>query len=727
VPVERKPLFRPDVLRPRLKSFEVPAATLAQRGVLERWAALLGSPEADQRKEQELLADFLNDVCVRLLGYTRPADDPARSTISREQHVQAHGKFADAVLGEFTPDSRRYVVALEGKGPTDPLDVPHKNRKVSAVEQAYGYAINLPCDWIIVTSMRETRLYCKGADQATYEAFRIADLATNDHLFKKFVYLLAAERVVPEKGRCHLDLLREASDKAGRDLTKEFYQWYAAMREDVYEQLCAHNPQLDRHTVLSATQHLLDRVLFCAFCEDRGLLPESTLKDAFTHRDKYNPRPVWENFKSLFRFIDEGHERDPKIPRYNGGLFAVDPVVDSLVVPDGLCKHFFDLGDYEYRQAAEVADEPESEEDADQRPLVDVDILGHIFEQSISDLEQIRNELDGLVEPQGKEKHKTRRKKEGAFYTPAFITRYIVEQTLGKTLAERFEGVRARLAGEAKGAAAKALEDPRAYDVEELKKGPREALIRFWEAWQDELATIRVLDPACGSGAFLIEAFDHLHAEYRQTNDRLTELQGKQMGLFYPDARILQSNLYGVDLNEEAIQICRLSLWIKTARRDQVLTSLDHTIRVGNSVVDDPAVHPLAFDWETAFPEVTTAGGFDVVVGNPPYVRQEWLSDYKPYLQSAYKAYHGMADLYVYFYERGLRVLKPAGLLSFIVTNKWMKAGYGEPLRRLFAADAWIESVVDFGHAKQIFPDADVFPSIIVARKPSEATKPKLA
>jgi hypothetical protein len=116
-----------------------------------------------------------------------------------------------------------------------------------------------------------------------------------------------------------------------------------------------------------------------------------------------------------------------------------------------------------------------------------------------------------------------------------------------------------------------------------------------------------------------------------------------------------------------------------------------------------------------------------VVVGNPPYVRQEWLSDYKAYLESAYQAYHGMADLYVYFYELGLRVLKPGGLLSFIVTNKWMKSGYGEPLRRLFAETAWIESVVDFGHAKQIFEDADVFPSIVVARKPTEATKPKTA
>ena len=112
------------------------------------------------------------------------------------------------------------------------------------------------------------------------------------------------------------------------------------------------------------------------------------------------------------------------------------------------------------------------------------------------------------------------------------------------------------------------------------------------------------------------------------------------------------------------------------------------------------------------------------MIGNPPYIRQEWLSPIKPYLQSRYAAYHGMADLYVYFYELGLSLLKPGGRLSYVVTNKWMKAGYGEPLRKFFAEKGWVESVVDFGHAKQIFKDADVFPSIIVVRRPDDGTVP---
>jgi len=293
-------------------------------------------------------------------------------------------------------------------------------------------------------------------------------------------------------------------------------------------------------------------------------------------------------------------------------------------------------------------------------------------------------------------------------------------------LRDRFEQLRAAQQQGAKAAAKTALASPGVYELDKLTKPAKAALVKFWEAWQDELTTIRLLDPACGSGAFLIQAFDQLHATYQRSNDRLAELRG-QRTLFDLDKRILENNLYGVDLNEEAIEICRLSLWIKTAQRGKALTSLDHPIRVGNSVIADATVHPKALNWQEAFPEVFRQGGFDVVIGNPPYVRQEWLSEYKPYLESAYKAYHGMADLYVYFYELGLRLLKPGGLLSFIVTNKWMKSGYGEPLRRHFSEAAWIESVVDFGHAKQIFEDADVFPSIIVARKPTSSPKPTTA
>lgn len=711
MPIEAKPLFRPDVLRTHLEGFELPSHVDAFRPKLKHWADLIASGKANTFKEQEILPDFLTDFFCELLGYTRPADGGPRYTISREKHVQVEGEFADAVLGDFGRGPDKFIVALEGKGPKDPLDRPFAGRRMSAVDQGYRYAINLPCDWIVVTSVRQTRLYSKGTDQQTYERFDTEELAESDALLKRFVFLLGAARVVPETGRCHFyDLLAE-SERVGKDLTKEFYLRYADMRQDAFQQLCCENPDVPRHDVLSCAQKLLDRVLFCAFCEDRGLLPTETIRKAYEHRDPYHPHPIWDNFRGLFSSINCGNAA-LGIHAYNGGLFADDSILDRLKVADEVCAYFHELGDFDYRPAHQAAFAPANGNSS----LIDVDILGHIFEQSITDLEKLRNELDGLAEPASAERHKTRRKKEGAFYTPAFITRYIIEQALGGVLRDRFEQLRQAHEQAAKGTARAALADPSVYSLDKLKKPERAALVRFWEAWQEELEGIRLLDPACGSGAFLIEAFDQLHAANQASNDRLEELRGHRT-LFDLDKRILENNLYGVDLNEEAIEICRLSLWIKTAERGKALTSLDHTIRVGNSIVADPAVHPKAFDWQAAFPEVFEKGGFDVVVANPPYIRQEWLAPYKAHFEAVFKSYDGTADIFTYFFERGLQVLRDGARLAFITSGSWVRANFAAPLRSVIAGNTAIESMIDFGEF-QPFEDAEMIrPTITILRK----------
>jgi hypothetical protein len=710
VPIQPKLLFRPDVLRPKLDAFVVSHAAESHRGGLVKWRDLIASKKIDEFKEVAILPGFLEDVFRGLLGYTSPADSPDRYTFSREQHVQVDGKFADAALGVFN-GVPKFLAVLEGKGPLDPLDRPFAGRKMSAVDQGFRYAINLKCDWVLVTNLKEVRLYHKGNDFAHFEPFETARLADDDVHFKKFIYLLGAARVVRPDGSCHLpDLLKE-TELVGEQVTAEYYGKYADIRYRAFEQLCAANPDQPKTALLTATQKLLDRVLFCTFAEKRGLLPEKTITEAYTHRDKYNPRPIWENFRVVFRSIDVGNPA-LQIDEYNGGLFAPDGLLDGgLVVPDPVCTLFTRLAAYDYRDGGDGTEG---------RP-VDVEILGHIFEQSITDLERIHDALAGRADAD--ESAAGRRKKEGAFYTPAFITRYIVAQTLKPVIDERFRDLRAQHRAEAPAAARKLFDSDAADDLpEKLTAAQKKALRDFWLEWQDVLASIRVLDPACGSGAFLIEAFTQLHREYDNANGRLRDLG--EATLFDPDEGILRHNLYGVDLNDEAIDICRLSLWIKTAKKGQKLTSLDHTVRVGNSVVSDAAVDAKAFDWAAAFPEVAAAGGFDVVVANPPYVRQEWITPIKPHLQSRYRAYDGVADLYVYFYELALNRLKPGGRLGFVVTNKWLKAGYAEALRRLFAESAWVESVIDFGHAKQIFPDADVFPCILVARKPTEHLPP---
>jgi hypothetical protein len=183
------------------------------------------------------------------------------------------GKIADAVLGRFQKDQEQFVAVLEGKGARDPLDRPFAGRRMSAVDQAYRYAINLPCDWIIVTSMRETRLYHKGSQQHAYERFETARLAADPGLLKRFVFLLGAERIVPERQECHLYELLRASESVGRELTNRFYALYADIRQKVLARLCRKNTGIPAPEILRCTQKLLDRVLFSAFCEDRGLLP----------------------------------------------------------------------------------------------------------------------------------------------------------------------------------------------------------------------------------------------------------------------------------------------------------------------------------------------------------------------------------------------------------------------------------------------------------------------
>jgi len=678
---ERKPLFRPDVLYPRVSEFQLPQRAIDFRPKLANWATDIANGTADKLTESELLPSFLTDFFTELLGYTGPIGARTRYTMTVQRTIEDIGERPDAVLGDFN-GSKRPVMPVEGKGTKDPLDIPY-GRPLSAVQQGYQYAINLRCDWILVTSMRQTRLYHKGADQLTYELFDTEAMDGNEFLFRQFVFLLGADRVVPESGRCHLYDLLEESARVGKELTKKFYIKYADVRQDTFVQLCHDNPAVPPKKVLECAQKVLDRVLFCAFAEDRGLLPVDTLRKAYEHRDPYERKAIWDTFKSLFRSINHGGHAESRS---------------------------YEFGDYDYGPAQQVMGSQRRGQ------IVDVDNLGHIFEQSIMDLERLRNELDGLVKPAGVDQHKTRRKKEGAFYTPAFITRYIVEQSLGRVLQERFEQLRRKHFEPARGTAKAALENPSTYETSKLKKPARDALIRFWEAWQDELATIRILDPACGSGAFLIQAFDQLFAEYQASNGRLNELRGHR-SLFDVDKRILENNLYGVDINEEAIEICRLSLWIKTAHAGRKLTSLDHSIRVGNSVVTDPAVDPLAFDWQGQFPEVFNAGGFDVVVANPPYIRQEWLLRFKPHWEQRFKSYHGTADIFTYFYELGINLLREGGRLGFITSGTFARANFAGPFRSWFPTVARIERLVNFGE-NQPFEGAEmVYPTIAIAKK----------
>lgn len=447
-----------------------------------------------------------------------------------------------------------------------------------------------------------------------------------------------------------------------KDITNALYGDYKTLRATLHASVLAELPDVDGVAAIAAAQTILDRVLFTAFAEDTGLLPRRILEKAFEHSDPFNPRPIWENFKGLFASIDKGNNT-LNVPPYNGGLFAANPVIDQLIIPDAVCEKFKDIGAYDF--GSEVS----------------VTVLGHIFEQSIADVERLQARARGEeTEPEKKTGTSGRRKRDGVVYTPDYIARFIVDETLGTHLKEAFSEIVSAFAQ--KGANAEYYEAIKWR----RKGGEREA----WEAYRDRLKKLRIVDPACGSGVFLVMAFDYMRAELLRVNEKIKDLSPSvehygDLLDYVPDSEILTNNLFGVDVNAESIEIAKLSLWVKTARRGKPLDSLDGNLKVGDSLIEDSNYAYLShgFTWASAFPQVFAEGGFDVVLGNPPYVRMEHLKLMKPYLEKRFEVVSDRADLYSYFFERGVKLLKPGGRLGYISSSTFFKTRAGKPLRDL--------------------------------------------
>lgn len=632
----------------------------------------------------------------------------------------------DCALGSFSHGHMKVVAPFELKGADTPdLDAIMPGRHKSPVQQAWEYANDTPgCRFVLVSNMVELRLYAVGHGRQAYETWDILDLV-NPAEYARLQLLLGAEQLL----NGHTAGLLEQSSGADKEITRQLYRDYRQLRVNLIISLSQSNPRLPLASAIEHAQSILDRILFIAFAEDRELLPPKTLENAFSAADPYNPRPIWENFKGLFRAIDKGSTA-LSIPAYNGGLFAPNRALDALNVSDDICRQFKQLGEYDF--VSEVS----------------VTVLGHIFEQSIADLEELRVAADeGTFALKAKEhidrgaasSVKGRRKDEGVVYTPDHVTSFIVEQALGGYLKCKFnELLNEYVADPAAPIDAHgqirwkplAKEDPRRDQLPRTGRGRNasykgDVLSRayeylFWRAWLDFLGTVKVVDPSCGSGAFLVAAFDWLHAEYRRVTEQLHSITGSY-DLFDLNKEILNSNLYGVDLNAESVEITKLSLWLKTAERGKPLASLEANIHHGNSLIGDPKYTDRPFDWRSAFPEAFREGGFDVVLGNPPYVRMERIKAVKPYLKATFQVAAERADLYAYFYELGVRtLLKPGGRLGYISSGSFLKTESGERLRHFLRTQARLLTLIDFGDL-QIFEGVTTYPIVVVAEKTEPA------
>lgn len=636
-----------------------------------------GSLKRDKEtsREQEYNHAFFKTI----LGYK---EKPASPFSFEPKATTDKGQLPDAVISytDTANDIRNIAAVVELKGAAIDLDRPQRREgNMSPVQQGFKYKTQYrSVPFVVVSNFWEFRLYHDNL--LDYEVWTLDDLVNPDNdymLFKSWYALLKKDNFTTAKGASKTETLLSDIRVEQENIGKKFYKVYKEARLDLLRDIYRHNDHIktDIDTGIEKAQKIIDRIVFAAFAEDRGLLPDNTLQRVIQAADSsVFGGSLWSTLKGFFEAIDIGSEK-LEIPNgYNGGLFRFDETLNSLRISDESLRKVVELGTYNF------ADD------------LSVNILGHIFEQSISDLEEIKNRVN---ESQSLETiSQSRRKKDGIFYTPDYIVRYIVDNSLGAYLREHEEKFKAEFG--LKG------------DILDKTYEKREK--QAYTKYQDFLQNIKVVDPACGSGAFLVYVFDYLLAE----NQRIGDILGNT--LFSSDEYvrdILRNNIYGVDLNEESVEITKLSLWLKTAQKGKKLTSLDNNIKTGNS---------LLLNWKEMFVDVFKSGGFDVVVMNPPYVKETEGKQIFAELHGN-PLYQGKMDLWYFFGGLALDITKPGdGIIGLIAPNNWITNDGASKFRNKIVEDAQIEKFIDFGNFK-VFDQAGIQTMIAVIR--SNNTSPE--
>lgn len=643
-----------------------------------------GSLKKDKETSREQA--YNQDFFMRILGYK---EKPAVPFSFEPKATTEKGQLPDAVISytDTANDIVNIAAVVELKGAGVDLDRPQRREgNFSPVQQGFKYKTQYrSVPFVIVSNFWEFRLYHDNL--LDYEVWTLDDLvdpAEDYVLFKTWFVLLKKDNFATPKGVSRTEALLSDIRIEQENIGKKFYKVYKEARVGLLRNIYAHNDnvRIDIDLGIEKVQKIIDRIVFAAFAEDRGLLPDNTLQRVIKAADSsVFGGSLWNTLKGFFEAIDIGSDK-LEIPNgYNGGLFKHDETLNNLRISDEPLRRVVELGTYNFAED------------------LSVNILGHIFEQSISDLEEIKNKVN---EDQNLETiSQSRRKKDGIFYTPDYIVRYIVDNSLGAYLREHEEKFKEEFG----------LKD----DIQEKTYEKREK--QAYTKYQDFLQNVKIVDPACGSGAFLVYVFDYLLAE----NKRVGDILGNT--LFSSDEYvrdILRNNIYGVDLNEESVEITKLSLWLKTAQKGKKLTALDDNIKCGNSLIDDPDVAgDKAFNWQGQFADVFKNGGFDVVVGNPPYVDSESMTKNVPkernWLTKHYETAKGNWDLFVLFVQKGADLLKDSGYSSMIMPNKILSAPYAKAVREYISNNYRLVGLADVTQ-EGVF-DVDVYPVITNIKK----------
>nr|QNO47126.1 hypothetical protein ANPEMHCN_00005 [Methanosarcinales archaeon ANME-2c ERB4] len=479
---------------------------------------------------------------------------------------------------------------------------------------------------------------------------------------------------------------QSAKGKRGTaEVDSEFLKEIESWREMLAKNIALRNPDVSIYELNYAVQKIIDRIVFLRICEDRGIEPDGQLQSTAESTG------VYPDLLNRFRLAES---------KYNSGIFdfGADAVTSRLKIDDKVLKAiieslYYPKSPYEFS-------------------VLGVEILGNVYEQFLGKVIRLTAGHQAKVETKPEVK-----KAGGVYYTPQYIVDYIVKNTVGKLVAG---------------------------------KTP------------EEIAEIKILDPACGSGSFLIGAYTYLlryhldwYVENKPKTHKKAVFQGRADGWYLTTAekkRILLSNIFGVDIDSQAVEVTKLSLQLKVLENESresvdqqvklgmegILPNLGGNIKCGNSLIgpafydagqttlfdEDEMRRVNVFDWDDAvrgFGEIMARGGFDCVIGNPPYVRIQTMKEWAPTEVEFYKrqyvaASKGNYDIYVVFVERALQLLNVKGRMGYILPHKFFQAKYGQPLRELIAGGKHLDTIVHFGD-QQVFAGATTYTCLLFLDK----------
>lgn len=547
----------------------------------------------------------------------------------------------------------------------------------------YGWSAKLPIS--IITDFEEFSVYdCTKKPKPTDKASnaRIKYLNFKEYL-TEFDFLwdtFSKERVL--KGSFDKFVQSDTHKKGTATVDKEFLQSLDSWRTYLATSISWNNKDLDEDEINFVVQQTIDRIIFLRIAEDRSVEPYGTLKEAIKQGEYYT---------NLFRQFEQADEK------YNSGLFdfkkdkiSKNIQIDNKVIKTIVNELYYPESPYEFS-------------------VLSVEILGSAYEQFLGKTITIDKAHRAKIE----EKPEVR-KAGGVYYTPQYVVDYIVQNTVGKLIEN---------------------------------KTPK------------EVSKIKIVDPACGSGSFLIGAYQYLldwHKNFYSDNGKPSK--GKKDNPLTPEGnlttaekkRILLNNIFGVDIDVNAVEVTKLSLLLKCLEgeteasiasqlrlfNERVLPTLDENIKSGNSLVDtdfydsqldfgeEKKIKP--FNWQKAFPEVFKQGGFDVAIGNPPYVMLQNLETREvfDYSLRKFESAKYKIDTYQIFTEQSVKLLKENGLLGFITPNTFLKNIHSEPLRKFILNNCIIQEILLFNYS--VFAAASVDTCIFIFEKAKASKKSKL-